>query len=472
MKQKFLALIILILFFSNNHVNAQFRHFPHGHEFLMEHKIQFCKVKFDTTVFESSHVNAKMYTLWDYNTTPCVDFMKDNSHGCFEDRFYMDSLNMGYIGIGNVYFEISRHIKLGNVFPTNNSVLEFDSLIYLKDTFYSFNNLQDSAAVLYPIENGEINYSYNPVLLGHTLGWLDMSFLVQPGEKFKQYSQLTNGIPVFYPTIDWTTYFPERAGDYKIWLSSYSRPDFPDLKDSVIMHLDSFLSVLVYPDSLVRVILQRKIKSDYTLLPVDTLYSTISKNHPLAKYFDRSNIGSHYHLSDFSNGYADVGVYFWMIHEPMQKLFIGEKNYQISQTPCVLKNDSLSVSTVEEYYAGLGLGSQLYIYKPGDGFILKSNIAYKIGQKTRGNYSLLGVNSATKTNLQLFPNPTSSVLNIDALYNGSQYEIIDLAGATLLSGTLSENSIAVDGLADGTYFLRVLKDDGSVVSGKFVKVGN
>jgi hypothetical protein len=74
-----------------------------------------------------------------------------------------------------------------------------------------------------------------------------------------------------------------------------------------------------------------------------------------------------------------------------------------------------------------------------------------------------------KSNIQLWPNPASSTLNI-ASTAAYPYIVTDLTGRSLLSGTLQKgaNSINVASLTEGLYFVKLLSNDESGVY-KFVK---
>jgi surface protein len=71
------------------------------------------------------------------------------------------------------------------------------------------------------------------------------------------------------------------------------------------------------------------------------------------------------------------------------------------------------------------------------------------------------------SSLKLYPNPVLSVLNIDNNLTNQPYNIIDTLGRVILKGNLNEgdNSINVEHLSKGIYYLKVANDKAS----KFIK---
>ena len=70
--------------------------------------------------------------------------------------------------------------------------------------------------------------------------------------------------------------------------------------------------------------------------------------------------------------------------------------------------------------------------------------------------------------ISIYPNPSSSMLNID-LNSSSPYYISDMTGRAVRSGVLSENtSIDITGLTNGTYVLNITEADAKYVA-TFIK---
>ncbi len=82
----------------------------------------------------------------------------------------------------------------------------------------------------------------------------------------------------------------------------------------------------------------------------------------------------------------------------------------------------------------------------------------------------LGINDFTQTGLKLYPNPVTSILNIENNQPIEKVEILNILGQTLLTDTSSENKIAlnISSLRVGNYFVRVTTD-GSVSTHQILK---
>ncbi|TVR80634.1 MAG: T9SS C-terminal target domain-containing protein [Saprospirales bacterium] len=72
--------------------------------------------------------------------------------------------------------------------------------------------------------------------------------------------------------------------------------------------------------------------------------------------------------------------------------------------------------------------------------------------------------------LSFFPNPTSEVLNVKGISNGStyRYQIVDPMGRLVDKGELTGGSVNVKHLPVGTYFITIA-NEGEIHSGKFIK---
>jgi len=80
-----------------------------------------------------------------------------------------------------------------------------------------------------------------------------------------------------------------------------------------------------------------------------------------------------------------------------------------------------------------------------------------------------GVNDVTSENVNVFPNPAVDVLMISN-FNNARYEIIDIKGAVILQGFVSDNNaIEVSTLDQGSYFVRLQKED-AVAQRTFIKL--
>ena len=79
----------------------------------------------------------------------------------------------------------------------------------------------------------------------------------------------------------------------------------------------------------------------------------------------------------------------------------------------------------------------------------------------------LGTDAFDKSSVSLYPNPASTVLNVDNNLTNQPYKIVDAGGKVILKGKLNEgdNSINVEQLSKGIYYLKVANNKAS----KFVK---
>lgn len=78
----------------------------------------------------------------------------------------------------------------------------------------------------------------------------------------------------------------------------------------------------------------------------------------------------------------------------------------------------------------------------------------------------VGVNELTEIAVTVYPNPVSNVLNVKTEANIESIELVSLSGTRLMSTTNSE--INVSSLSKGSYFVKIVTDQGVVVR-SFVK---
>ncbi len=70
--------------------------------------------------------------------------------------------------------------------------------------------------------------------------------------------------------------------------------------------------------------------------------------------------------------------------------------------------------------------------------------------------------------IRVYPNPTSSMIEVIGVSKETKYTIIDIQGNKILEGTL-DKPITVDNLVEGTYYMRLLTKETQIVR-KFVKI--
>ncbi|HLT32594.1 MAG TPA: ASPIC/UnbV domain-containing protein, partial [Aquaticitalea sp.] len=146
------------------------------------------------------------------------------------------------------------------------------------------------------------------------------------------------------------------------------------------------------------------------------------------------------------------------------------------------------------------LGTQIRDVRSGEGFEFMStlNTHFGIGQDTEIDYiriywpsgivdqlddptinsantivegtHILSSDSAFVNDLILYPNPTTSVLNLNTsqYLDNAIYSVFDLNGRRVLNARLDSKTIDVSSLSAGSYVLRIM-DNGSVKNQKFIK---
>jgi hypothetical protein len=85
----------------------------------------------------------------------------------------------------------------------------------------------------------------------------------------------------------------------------------------------------------------------------------------------------------------------------------------------------------------------------------------------------VGLNSTNISNtLEIYPNPTSNILNIKSLDNHQSIkniEILDITGKSILKRNFeNENFITLRGINSGVYLIRIVSNKG-IATLKFVK---
>jgi hypothetical protein len=84
--------------------------------------------------------------------------------------------------------------------------------------------------------------------------------------------------------------------------------------------------------------------------------------------------------------------------------------------------------------------------------------------------SFLGIDEFDISNTKVYPNPFSSILNIDSRENISNYSIIDVSGKELINSNFkNELDNETSKLKSGVYFLKLRLENGKVGNYKLVK---
>lgn len=83
--------------------------------------------------------------------------------------------------------------------------------------------------------------------------------------------------------------------------------------------------------------------------------------------------------------------------------------------------------------------------------------------------NISGLSNLTEDGLSVYPNPTSSILNIDGLHATDEIQVLDLQGKLMLNGSQQSKSIDISTLDKGVYLLRVTRDGKHIQTVKILK---
>ncbi len=83
--------------------------------------------------------------------------------------------------------------------------------------------------------------------------------------------------------------------------------------------------------------------------------------------------------------------------------------------------------------------------------------------------NLSGLTSLEEEGLTVFPNPTSSILNIEGAQTSDQIQLLDLQGKIVLTGNKQSKSLDISTLEKGVYLLHVTRDGKHVQTIKILK---
>ena len=71
-------------------------------------------------------------------------------------------------------------------------------------------------------------------------------------------------------------------------------------------------------------------------------------------------------------------------------------------------------------------------------------------------------------NINLFPNPTSSILNVTSVSDKATFVVYNLLGQTIMNGKIANGSIDVSNIHSGNYILEI-SDNESIITKRFIK---
>jgi len=85
-----------------------------------------------------------------------------------------------------------------------------------------------------------------------------------------------------------------------------------------------------------------------------------------------------------------------------------------------------------------------------------------------GVAKIANVSGKSITEIKLYPNPTTSILNVSSISENATFKVYNLLGQTVLNGKISNNSINVSNFTAGVYILE-LTDKGATTVNRFIK---
>lgn len=97
-----------------------------------------------------------------------------------------------------------------------------------------------------------------------------------------------------------------------------------------------------------------------------------------------------------------------------------------------------------------------------------SKATYYINVINAGDGSFIGIDEATSNVLEIYPNPTTNILNIQSSQNINQITVFDMAGRQVMNINGNSKHINIENLSNGIYTLRVITE-GGISTQKFVK---
>ncbi len=81
----------------------------------------------------------------------------------------------------------------------------------------------------------------------------------------------------------------------------------------------------------------------------------------------------------------------------------------------------------------------------------------------------VNIQNANKNQIQIYPNPTSDFININYKSNNLNYDIFDMQGKLMKSGSVDNQIVSLGNVKDGTYFIRFTEHQKLVASQIIVK---
>ena len=73
--------------------------------------------------------------------------------------------------------------------------------------------------------------------------------------------------------------------------------------------------------------------------------------------------------------------------------------------------------------------------------------------------STASIDESILANIRLYPNPATSQVNIDTLFQNGEIIITDITGKLVLKQTIESNTVSIEHLENGTYFVQTVNEN-------------
>lgn len=279
-----------------------------------------------------------------------------------------------------------------------------------------------------------------------------------------------------YNIPDWQDYFPYAVGDIRVWKEYYNYAVPFNFYEYTLYYQDSITEKLIYEDSIIYKFNRIAKDTDavltyfYDLKIVYTRagFETLLEGYP--NWFVVAN-------NPFSSGF-DASVTLWqsvdalILVEGIDTISIRKgytSQYYLDTAECIVH---------EHYDTGIGFSadtkSGIYysFYSLGDASTTWTLAGYTINGVEYGNTDFESINiyEIHSNPLSVFPNPALDILNIKNssadIYN---YNIYNLQGVIVESGSLNNNTLDIQKLTSGFYIIEI-KSNQNIMRGRFCKL--
>ena len=143
---------------------------------------------------------------------------------------------------------------------------------------------------------------------------------------------------------------------------------------------------------------------------------------------------------------------------------VGIQNYTRFSVPFVYFNPSIIPDSANFFIQSLSMSNSIDQFGPPGMDLYLDDIELI--------YNSVGIDAHYKvSNIQIYPNPASSNLDIVGTSRTDKYMVLDYVGRTVMEGNGKDinTRISIENLMIGPYILKIEKIDGSKVFSKFLK---